>query len=61
MFSKSASDKIDGKKIMRKVYEMGQDYSIEYKNKRFIISIIKLVKGHDWIYGAIELLENISK
>ena len=61
VFSKSASDKIDGKKIMRKVYEMGQDYSIEYKNKRFIISIIKLVKGHDWIYGAIELLENISK
>ena len=59
VFSKESSDNIPGKTIMKEVYRMGHDYSIEYKNKRFIISIIKLVKGHNWIFGAIELLENI--
>ena len=46
--------------MMKVAYELGEDFSLEYKNKRFIVSIIKIVKGKTWINSAIEFFENIS-
>ena len=51
---------MDGKTMMRVTYELGKDFSLEYKNKRFIVYIIKMVKGKAWINNAIEFFENIS-
>ena len=59
VFSKEMSEKIGGKKIMEAVYSLGEDFSIEYKNKRFYIYIIKMIDQHKWIYKAIELLEKL--
>ena len=61
IFSKEFSEHINGKTMMKICYELGEDFSLEYKNKRFILSIIKMVKGKMWIYNAIEYLENISQ
>ena len=60
VFSKEFSEKMDGKTMMRVTYELGKDFSLEYKNKRFIVYIIKMVKGKAWINNAIEFFENIS-
>ncbi|MBO7079466.1 MAG: transcription-repair coupling factor [Bacilli bacterium] len=60
VFSKAFSEEADGKNMMKIIYNLGEDFSIDYKNKRFIVSIIKLIKGKDWIYNAIELLEEIK-
>ena len=61
IFSKEFSNLQDGQKMMKIIYGLGEDYSVEYKNKRFIVSIIKLVKGNKWIYNAIKLFEEISQ
>ena len=60
VFSKEFSEKMSGKTMMKVAYELGEDFSLEYKNKRFIVSIIKIVKGKTWINSAIEFFENIS-
>ena len=60
VFSKAFSEEVNGKNMMKIIYNLGEDFSIDYKNKRFIVSIIKLIKGKDWIYNAIELLEEIK-
>lgn len=59
VFSREMSDKIGGKKIMEAVFKLGEDYSVEYKNKRFYIYIIKLIDKYKWIYKAIEFFENL--
>lgn len=61
IFSKEFSEDVNGKNMMKIIYSLGKDFSIDYKNKRFNVFIIKLIKGKDWIYNAIELLEEISK
>ena len=61
VFSKAFSEEVSGKNMMKIIYSLGEDFSIEYKNKRFIVYIIKLIKKKEWIYNAIELLEEILK
>lgn len=59
VFSREISDKIGGKKMMEAAFSLGSDFSIEYKNKRFYLYIIKLIDKNKWIYKAIEFFEKL--
>ena len=57
IFTKEKSNTLDPKVVFKCAYELGEDFSVEYKNKRFMISIIKLLDNKKWIYKATSFLE----
>ena len=50
IFNKEASKKINSKTIMKIVFELGEDYSIQYKNNKYIISINRFTNSKKWMY-----------
>jgi transcription-repair coupling factor (superfamily II helicase) len=50
IFNKEASKIINSKTIMKIVFELGEDYSIQYKNNKYIISINRFTNSKKWMY-----------
>ena len=59
VFSKESSEKIGGQKMMETIYSFGEDFSVEYRNKRFYVYILKIIDRLNWINKAIEFLEKL--
>ena len=54
-FTKDASKLINSKLFMRIIYELGEDYSIQYKNAKYILFINRITNTKNWMFA----LENI--
>ncbi len=60
IFSREVSEKFNPQAFMKKVYESGENFSAEYKNKKYYIYLIKIVDQKRWIYNAVDFLENLK-
>ena len=60
-FSETTSKTIDGKYLFQKAYDVSQDITFEYKNKKILMYVQKRIKDKSWIQKVIRLLEFIKQ
>ena len=61
IFSELASKTIDGRYLFQKAYDVSQDITFEYKNKKIFMYVQKRIKDKSWIQKVIRLLEFIKQ
>ncbi|MFA6842788.1 MAG: transcription-repair coupling factor [Bacilli bacterium] len=61
VFSAAETEKIKADYLMKTIYKMGQDFTLEYKTRKYVIYIIKLLDGEEWVNKVIYFLETFYK
>ena len=59
VFSKEQSKTINGTDIMKIVFKMGEDYSIQYRNSKFVIQINRITNWNTWIKNLNGIIEEL--
>jgi len=59
VFSKETSKVIDTQKLMKLIFGLGEDYSIQYKNQKITILINKITNKSSWMENTNYLIEEL--